>query len=195
MNDENRDEIQIDEYIIEPKILGRGASGTVKVAHLAIEREKKFAVKIIPIKNIDNYTLSRLQQEIKIQKSLNHNSILKLYEIRKTHNNFYFFTELCKNNLREAYLIPKITLSKEEIVRHFGSLIDGIEYMHNKRIVHRDLKPLNILVDMQGNWKICDFGIAKILEEDKPNTRVGTPLYFPFEILKGMDYTSKFDIW
>ena len=42
-----------------------------------------------------------------------------------------------------------------------------MSYLHNNKIVYRDLKPENILLDLNGNLKIADFGLSKILENDE----------------------------
>ena len=186
--------IQIGDYIIDKEILGEGSYGVVRVAYLEKEKKKKFAVKIMSLVNIDDYLKKRIESEIEIMKKLkNHKSILKLYDTIRTENNYYIFTEKCDGNLSQKYLENKINLSDEEIEKNFESLISGVEAMHNKNIIHRDIKPQNILIGEKKDWKIADFGISKHF--DNESTRVGTPFYFPIEILKNTKYTLKFDIW
>ena len=52
-------------------------------------------------------------------------------------------------------------MTKKQIKRMVQQILKGIDYCHSKRIIHRDLKPQNLLVDKQGNIKICDFGLAR----------------------------------
>ena len=67
----------------------------------------------------------------------------------------------------------------------FRQIILGIKYIHSKNIVHRDIKLENILIDVNNNIKICDFGIGKILDNKnkKLHDQCGTPMYMAPEIL------------
>lgn len=71
----------------------------------------------------------------------------------------------------------------------------GAKYLHSNGIIHRDLKPANILVK-NGVCKISDFGFAKNLGNDYVlKSIVGTPLYMSPQLLKGLKYTAKSDLW
>jgi serine/threonine protein kinase len=62
--------------------------------------------------------------------------------------------------------------------------------------MHRDLKPSNILLH-DGKIKLADFGFCRLLKnkEEMAKTMLGSPIYMAPEILKGLDYSSKADIW
>ena len=55
--------------------------------------------------------------------------------------------------------------------------------MHNLNIIYRDLKPENLLIELDGYLKLCDFGFSKIFNSGKTQTRLGTPNYIAPEIL------------
>lgn len=63
----------------------------------------------------------------------------------------------------------------------FFSVVDGMQFVHEKNIIHRDLKPSNLLLDKPGDdaiLKIADFGFARYIQEFKmAQTQCGSPLY------------------
>jgi serine/threonine protein kinase len=61
----------------------------------------------------------------------------------------------------------------------------GIQYLHNQNIIYRDIKPENIMIDMNGNLKIADFGLSKegIRGNDLATTYCGSPEYMAPEML------------
>lgn len=73
-----------------------------------------------------------------------------------------------------------------------------MKYVHHQKVTHRDLKPENILLTEDGTIKICDFGSAKVLDEESAlNTPYIVSRYYraPELILACSDYTNKIDIW
>lgn len=67
----------------------------------------------------------------------------------------------------------------------FKQIIEALQYIHSKGIVHRDIKLDNILIDLQNNIKICDFGVSKKIKRgDSMHDQCGTPAYIAPEILK-----------
>ena len=73
----------------------------------------------------------------------------------------------------------------------------GLKHLHEKSIVHRDLKVENIFLTKEGKHKIGDLGMSKIIYgvEDMLSTRVGTPIYFPPEVIQNRLYSFPVDIW
>jgi serine/threonine protein kinase len=69
--------------------------------------------------------------------------------------------------------------------------------MHGKRILHRDIKTANIFIMEDGALKLGDFGIARDLVDlnAKILTEVGTPQYMAPEILEGLSYDARADMW
>jgi len=77
-------------------------------------------------------------------------------------------------------------------------IFEGMSYVHKQKVCHRDLKPENILLTKEGIIKICDFGSAKVLDEEGAlNTPYIVSRYYraPELILACSDYTNKIDIW
>ena len=64
-------------------------------------------------------------------------------------------------------------------------------------VLHRDIKPGNVFLDAQGNIKLGDFGLARVLSPDSQfaQTWVGTPFYMSPEQVDGLAYNQKSDVW
>ena len=58
------------------------------------------------------------------------------------------------------YIVSKGRVKEHEACKFFQQIIDGVEYLHSLNIVHRDLKPENLLLDLNKNIKIVDFGLS-----------------------------------
>src|SRR5262249_55622682 len=94
-------------------------------------------------------------------------------------------------------------LSIEPRLHLFLDVLAAVEHAHNKLILHRDLKPSNILVREDGQVKLLDFGIAKLLDEsgasDAALTQVGarlfTPDYAAPEQVEGAEATMASDVY
>jgi glycogen synthase kinase 3 beta len=117
----------------------------------------------------------------------------------KTAQNLIF--EFCKTNLEEVIQNHKSQeryINVGEVRLYMKQIFEGMDYVHKQKVCHRDLKPENILLTDDGVIKICDFGSAKVLDEE---TSLNTPYivsrYYraPELILACSDYTNKIDIW
>jgi serine/threonine protein kinase len=81
----------------------------------------------------------------------------------------------------------------------FGQLLTAVEYIHSQRLAHRDLTLENVMLDMNGKVRLCDFGMAIHVPvgSDFIQTELkGTPVYFSPEMLSSSSYNPfKADIW
>jgi serine/threonine protein kinase len=79
----------------------------------------------------------------------------------------------------------------------FRQIIEALQIVHSHNIVHRDIKLDNILIDLQNNIKICDFGVSKqVRKGDIMHDQCGTPAYISPEILKNQGYEGfGVDVW
>ncbi|XP_058683326.1 serine/threonine-protein kinase PAK 3-like [Poecile atricapillus] len=73
----------------------------------------------------------------------------------------------------------------------------GLDFLHANNIIHRDIKSGNILLGLDGSVKLADFGICVqfIPEKRKPRARAGTARWMAPEVLRGVPYGPKVDIW
>ena len=95
------------------------------------------------------------------------------------------------------YMIKKGGKIPEEYSRKITySVLLGLRYLReNHNIMHRDIKPSNILVNTEGDIKICDFGVSGQMIDSMANTFVGTRSYMSPERLQGLNYSVASDVW
>lgn len=88
-------------------------------------------------------------------------------------------------------------IPEQEVKEGFIQLAMAMRYIHKHRILHRDLKSQNIFLHGEGQMKLGDFGIAKLLTatKDYAKTMVGTPYYLSPEIIEEKPYNFSSDIW
>ena len=134
-------------------------------------------------------------------KNLNHPNITKILEHFESEKYYLIIMEYINGGNLFSFVKKRRKLSEKTAKFLFRQIIQGIKYIHSKNIVHRDIKLENILIDVNNNIKICDFGIGKILDNKnkKLHDQCGTPMYMAPEILlstkeKGYD-AFPVDLW
>ncbi|CAD8070100.1 unnamed protein product [Paramecium sonneborni] len=187
---------KVQNYILD-RTLGRGTFGKVRLGYHTICKEY-VAVKILQKNKIENNAdLDRVQREISILRKVNHENIIKLYEILESDQNLYLVMEYAKGGELFDYIVKKHQLSELIAARLFIQLINAVEYLHSLNISHRDLKPENLLLDEQRNLKVADFGLSNLYKTNESlKTACGSPCYAAPEMLYGKPYFGdKSDIW
>lgn len=88
-------------------------------------------------------------------------------------------------------------MSENQILDWFVQMALATKHIHDHRILHRDLKTQNIFMSKNGQIKLGDFGIARVLQHtsDCAKTAIGTPYYLSPEIWQNMPYNQKSDVW
>lgn len=107
-------------------------------------------------------------------------------------------TEYCEEGDLSGYIRRQLSLVREQLVwKVLAQLSLGLAHLHSEGILHRDMKAANIFLKRKFEIRIGDFGIAKDLGESQMFTRtlVGTPCYLSPELLTGIAYGEKNDVW
>ena len=181
--------------------IGSGGMGAVYLAERADGQfEQRVALKVIKRGMDSAAVLARFQAERQILARLQHPNISRLTDGGVTADGLPFFTMEYVDGLPITRYCDEHRLSIEERLDLFQSVCAAVHYAHGNLVVHRDLKPGNILVTADGQVKLLDFGIARVIgEEDAGLTmsgqRVMTPAYASPEQVRGEPVTTASDVY
>ncbi|HEX5229573.1 MAG TPA: serine/threonine-protein kinase, partial [Bryobacteraceae bacterium] len=189
--------MEVDRYRLLERI-GAGGMGTV---YRAVRSDDQYS-KIVAIKlceSWDSATIERLRQERQILAGLEHPYIARLLDGGATREGVPFLAMEYVEGVPIDRYVSERKLPQREILELFEKICAAVSYAHRNLIVHRDLKPANILVTSQGEPKLLDFGIAKLLDGSSPRTVTGiapmTPEYASPEQIRGAAITTATDIY
>jgi eukaryotic-like serine/threonine-protein kinase len=194
----------IGRYRLVSKI-GHGGMGTVyRAVRADDEFHQQVAIKLIGRGMDTAFIVSRFRNERQILASLDHPNIARLLDGGATDDGLpYFVMEFIDGVALNEWCDAR-RLSITARLKLFRKVCSAVHYAHQNLIVHRDLKPSNILVNADGEPKLLDFGIAKILSFDlSPNAidptltmyRMMTPDYASPEQIRGEKITTASDIY
>jgi len=180
------------------KALGEGAFSVVREATNRRTNES-YAVKVITKAKLSQEDEDALKDEIHILQTLKHQNIICLYKDYNEPAFYYLVTEMMKGGELFDRIVAKTYYNEKEARDVCKILFEAIAYCHSQGIAHRDLKPENLLLMSKTNdrdIKIADFGFAtKVTSEECLKTQCGTPGYVAPEILRGVQYGQKADMW
>lgn len=147
--------------------IGAGGMGEIYLAE-DTRLHRKVALKILPSAVASNEErMRRFTQEAQAAAALNHPAIAHIYEIGESDGiNFIAMEFIEGTSLREKIHREQVELRR--VLKYLAQVADGLAKAHAAGIVHRDLKPDNIMISADGYAKILDFGLAKLVEQQKP---------------------------
>ena len=184
--------------------LGRGGMGTVWLAQRADRQFEKFvAIKLLKRGTDTDEVLRRFRAEREILARLEHPNIARLIDAGTTDDDLpYFVMEYVVGERVTDYCASR-GLPIEERLQLFLKICGAVQFAHQNLVVHRDLKPANILITAEGEPKLLDFGIAKLLATDDVAavtlTMVDqqrlTPAYASPEQVRGEAVTTISDVY
>ncbi len=164
--------------------LGNGGFGAVYLA------EDTLIGKLVALKvpHRQNQSLEALVSEAKVMAPLNHPNIVSVLTAERDVEAGLFF--IVMEYVEGESLAERLTrdgqLEEAQAIAWSMQVTDAVGYAHSKNILHRDLRPSNVLLTKDGNAKVVDFSISRLLERDPyASTRIGSPPYMAPEHFQG----------
>ena len=162
---------QVNQYKILEKI-GSGGQGTVYKA-LDTKLNRIAVIKVLP-KELTQKTANfrRFEREAQLCSQLDHPNICTIYDFNSADGVFYIAMQFVEGkNVRQ--LVAGRPLEIKSALSIAIQVTDALAYAHSKNIIHRDIKAGNIMVSSNGQVKILDFGLAKLLEDEQADANQG----------------------
>jgi serine/threonine-protein kinase len=195
---------QLGPYRVERKLAEGGMSTVYIAVRTDLAYQQQVAIKIFGFTPDRAGLFHRFQSERQILASLSHPAIARLLDGGTTEEGLpYLVMELIAGVPIDQYC-DQHRLTIDQRLDLFLKVCAAVAYAHRNLVVHRDLKPSNILVDAEGNPKLLDFGIAKLLagapvpldpEATRTGERLMTPQYASPEQVMGGAVTTATDVY
>jgi serine/threonine protein kinase len=179
--------------------LGRGGMGAVYLAEQpGLGRE--VAIKEL-IQSADPVALRRFLQEAQVMARTSHPNLVQVHDMELQGNVNYLVLEFVKGRSLRDWM-NKAAIPPPQVFALMHGILQALDYAHRHQIVHRDMKPENVLVSDEGQVKVADFGIARLLDDTglggtatKTGTTVGTPQYMSPEQVSSSKVDGRSDLY
>lgn len=185
------------------ELLGQGGMGAVYKARQP-RLDRFVAIKLLPpLLDEDVHSFGkRFEREARAMAQLNHPNIVRVHDFGETEDGLrYFVMEYVDGtDLHKAIATRKVTAA--HVLAWAPQICAGLSYAHAQHLVHRDVKPANILISREGQVKVGDFGLAKLVGASRDmsltqsQVSMGTPDYAAPEAMRaGASVDQRADIY
>ncbi|CCH62693.1 hypothetical protein TBLA_0I00280 [Henningerozyma blattae CBS 6284] len=173
--------------------IGQGASGGVYTAY-EVGTNASVAVKQMNLEKQPKTEL--IINEIIVMKESKHKNIVNFIDSYLLKGDLWVVMEYMEGGSLTD-VVTHCILTEGQIGAVCRETLNGLKFLHSKGVIHRDIKSDNILLSMQGDIKLTDFGFCAQINEVhlKRTTMVGTPYWMAPEVVSRKEYGPKVDIW
>jgi serine/threonine-protein kinase len=182
------------------RLLGRGGMGRVYLCEDQ-DLEVEVAVKVLPEEIVaDEKTVDLIRNEARLAAKLRGcPGILQLYEFERHEGASFLVMEYAPGGSLHHRIVEKGRLPEEECRALGAGIAEALGFAHEKKVLHRDVKPGNVLLSSEGDVRVGDFGLAKVMAESSSRATaggiVGTPYYLPPEVIARKKVDHRGDLY
>jgi eukaryotic-like serine/threonine-protein kinase len=191
---------RIGKYLIINEV-GQGSTGRVFLSHDPYYG-RDVAIKLYNLEIDDEHkarvTRKMFFNEAQMVGKLQHPNILPIYDAGEENGSYYVVTEHVHGaRTLAAYCKPDNLLRIDDVVQIVFKCAKALHYAHGRGVIHRDIKPSNIMLTLDNDVRIIDFGIAIVNDSDVSRIEgiAGSPSYMSPEQVQSLDITPKSDIY
>ncbi|KAB5595918.1 Aurora kinase A [Ceratobasidium theobromae] len=176
--------------------LGKGKFGRVYMVRTKCAPRYILALKCLYKSEIVQCQVEKqIRREIEIQQNLRHPNVLRLYGYFHDAKRIFLMLEFAGKGELYKQLSKQGRFTEKRSSRYVAQMADALGYLHSKHVIHRDIKPENLLLGINGELKIGDFGWSVHAPGNRRTTLCGTLDYLPPEMVENRPHTERVDHW
>ncbi|MDZ4815379.1 MAG: protein kinase [Verrucomicrobiota bacterium] len=181
--------------------LGKGGMGCVyRARHTTLDR-------VVALKTLSGHLsqdadfVQRFMQEARAAARLNHPNIIQIYDFGQVDLIYYLAMEFVEGNSIGNFIKSSGRFSEADSILLMRQACASLACAHAAGVIHRDVKPDNFMLNLNGDVKLCDLGLAKLTQNEdmsltQTGTAMGTPYYISPEQVRGdRDIDHRTDIY
>jgi serine/threonine protein kinase len=192
---------KIGKYVIINKV-GKGSTGTVYLSHDPYYR-RDVAIKVYNLEEDQDEDRARVSRKMFFNEAhmvgmLQHPNIMPIYDAGEEEGKYYVVTEHVQGaRTLAAYCRPDNLLRVDDVVEIIYKCAKALHYAHGRGVIHRDIKPSNVMLTIDNDVRIIDFGIAIVADADVSRIEgiAGSPSYMSPEQVQSEELTPASDIY
>ena len=192
---------KIGKYTIINEV-GRGSTGIVYLSHDPYYG-RDVAIKVYNMDAGGDETRSKVARKMFLSEAhmvgmLQHPNILPIYDAGEENGRCYIVTEHVHGaRTLAAYCRPDNLLPVDDVVEIMFKCAKALHYSHSRGVIHRDIKPSNIMLTMDSDVRIIDFGIALVADSEISRIEgiAGSPSYMSPEQVQAIELTPRSDLY
>ncbi|HWW54856.1 MAG TPA: protein kinase, partial [Acidimicrobiales bacterium] len=179
--------------------IARGGMAEVYLAH-DTKLDRPVALKVLfPELSIDQTFVERFRREAQAAANLSHHNIVSIYDWGEDNGTYFIVMEYVEGQSLAALLRSEGPLLADRASDIGAAVASALAFAHANGVIHRDVKPGNVLITVDGQVKVTDFGIARAANTSEHLTQtgavMGTATYFSPEQAQGRPVDARSDVY